>query len=317
MKLRELYRTAVEAGKGADLRTAKQIDAVLKGEKERYDNLDKKGKTRFDKDRLWNPYSDSRLLFSADDLEVKEMLWGLDVEPAEVLLADRMKEKGQRIDAIMAHHPQGAARPAFHEVMHMMENLMEEFDVPINVAEDVLAPRIKEVQRTVHPLNFNRTVDACRMLGVPMVCLHSPCDLLGQRFMQRLMDKERPERVGDVIDAMMELPEYDMAARYNSAPEINVGDSKRKAGRVMIKFAGGTAGPKEMYESLSRAGVGTFVCMHLPESHLEEAKKAHINIVVSGHTASDSLGVNLMADIMEGKGVKITPFSGLLRVKRK
>jgi hypothetical protein len=317
MRLKALYRTAVEAGRSADLRTAKQIDALLESERERYKKLDAKGKGRFDKDRLWNPYSDSRLLFGAEDLEIKEMLWGIDVDPAEVLLADRLREKGRRIDALMAHHPEGAARPAFHEVMHLMENLMQEFDVPINVAEDVLAPRIKEVQRAVHPVNFNRTVDACRLLDVPFLCLHSPCDLLGQKFVQKLMDKERPEKVGDVIESLMDLPEYDRAARYNSVPEINVGDKNKKAGRVMIKFAGGTAGPKEMYESLSRAGVGTFVCMHLPENHLEDAKKAHINVIVSGHVASDSLGVNLMADIMEGKGVKIAPFSGLLRVKRR
>ncbi|MGD1059943.1 MAG: NGG1p interacting factor NIF3 [Methanomassiliicoccales archaeon] len=317
MKLIEVYRTAIEAGRGADLRTAKQIDALLEDEKERFEKLGAKAKAHFDKDRLWNPYTDSRLLFGAEDMEVKEMLWGIDVEPAEVLLADRLKEKGRKIDALMAHHPEGAATPAFHEVMHMMEPLMEEFNVPANVAEDVIAPRIKEVQRASHPANFNRTVDACRMLDVPMICLHSPCDLLGQRFAQRMLDKAKPEKVGDVVDALMELPEYEAAAHFNSLPEVNVGERGRKAGRVMVKFAGGTSGPKEMYESLSRAGVGTFVCMHIPEAHLEEAKKAHINVIVAGHMASDSLGVNLMADIIEGEGVKIAPFSGLLRVKRK
>jgi len=33
--------------------------------------------------------------------------------------------------------------------------------------------------------------------------------------------------------------------------------------------------------------------------------------------ASDSLGINLMADRMEGRGVRVSPFSGLLRVRRK
>jgi hypothetical protein len=316
MRLVELYRTAIEAGRKADLRTARQIDSLLKGEKEKYRRLGPKDKERFDKDRLWNPYADSRLVHGSEDVEVREMLWGIDVEPAEVLIADRLKERGQRVDAVMAHHPQGAARPRFADVMHMMENLMGEFGVTPNVAEDILAPRIGEVRRAVHSVNFNQTVDACRLLDIPMICLHSPCDLLGQRFAQAHLDKARPETVEDVIEALMELPEFDAAARFSSAPEVNVGEKGRKAGRVMVKFAGGTAGPKEMYDSLSRAGVGTFVCMHMPESHLEEAKKAHLNVIVSGHMASDSLGVNLMADIMEGKGINITPFSGLLRVKR-
>jgi hypothetical protein len=49
----------------------------------------------------------------------------------------------------------------------------------------------------------------------------------------------------------------------------------------------------------------------------EEARKAHINIVVSGHVASDSLGLNLVMDRLEQKGIAVHPFSGFIRVKRK
>ncbi|MDD1743630.1 MAG: hypothetical protein LUO85_03290 [Methanomassiliicoccales archaeon] len=57
--------------------------------------------------------------------------------------------------------------------------------------------------------------------------------------------------------------------------------------------------------------------MHLPESHLEEARKAHINILVSGHVASDSLRLNLVMDRLEERGVVVHPFSDFIRVKRK
>jgi putative NIF3 family GTP cyclohydrolase 1 type 2 len=317
MKLIDVYRTAIKLGREADVRSAKEIGTELKREKEKHEKLDAKGKKRFDADRLWNPYADSRLLYGDPRKEVKEMLWGIDVTSAEIVLADRLRERGRNVDAVMSHHPTGLARSTFPEVMHAMEHMMEDFGVPINVAEDVIAPRIKEVQRGVHPANFNQAVDACRLLDVPFMCLHSPCDMLGQRFVQKLMDKKRPERVCDVIDLLSEIPEYDMAMKLNNHPEVVVGDRGRKAGKIMVKFAGGTAGPKEMYDSLSKAGVGTFVCMHLPENHLEEARKAHINVIVAGHMASDSVGLNLMADSMEEKGVHITPFSGLLRYERK
>jgi len=58
------------------------------------------------------------------------------------------------------------------------------------------------------------------------------------------------------------------------------------------------------------------MCMHVPESHVEEARKHHVNIVVAGHMASDSLGCNLLADIFESKGLSIVPFSGFHRVRR-
>jgi hypothetical protein len=56
--------------------------------------------------------------------------------------------------------------------------------------------------------------------------------------------------------------------------------------------------------------------MHVPESHIEEARKNHINIIISGHMASDSLGINLFADKVEQNGVEIIPCSGFIRVKR-
>jgi hypothetical protein len=317
MKLSEVYRTAIKEAIQADVRGKKQIDAELRRQKERFDKLGKKERENFDPDLLWNPYHDSRLLHGDPELEVKEMFWGVDVTSAEIVLTDRLRERGTRVDAIMGHHPTGKARTIFPDVMHVQEQMMEDFGVPINVAEDILAPRIKEISRSVHPANFNQAVDAARLLDVPFMCLHSPCDILGQKFLQELMDKEKPERVSDVIDIMAGLPEYEQSARLNNQPDVIFGDRNRRAGRVMIKFAGGTSGPKEMYETLGKAGVGTFICMHIPENHLEDVRKAHMNIIVAGHMASDSLGINLMADRMEAKGVRVSPFSGLLRVRRR
>ncbi|HQQ25742.1 MAG TPA: NGG1p interacting factor NIF3, partial [Methanomassiliicoccales archaeon] len=79
---------------------------------------------------------------------------------------------------------------------------------------------------------------------------------------------------------------------------------------------GGTSGPKDVYEKLAQAGVGTVVFMHIPEAHLEEVRKHHLNVVIAGHVASDSLGMNLLADKLEERGVKVTPCSGFIRARR-
>jgi hypothetical protein len=315
MKLIDLYKLAVQMGREADARTKQELDAELKAQKQKFEKLDAKSKERFDPDCLWNPYADSRMLYG-EDRTVKHVIWGIDITPGEVVLADRLRERGQGIDGIIGHHPLGKARSIFPEVMHVQEYMFENFGVPINVAEDILAPRIKEVVRSVHAANFDQPVDAARLLDLPLMCIHSPCDNLGQKFVQGIMDKQRPEKVSDIIDLLAELPEYDQAMRLNNHPEVFVGERNRKAGKVLVKFAGGTAGPKEMYEALGKAGVGTIVCMHIPENHLEEAKKAHLNVLVAGHMASDSVGLNLLADKYEEQGVKVTTFSGMIRVKR-
>ncbi len=248
--------------------------------------------------------------------EIGGVLWGIDITPAEILLADRLRERGRRIDAVIGHHPRGRAQAQFPEVMHIMEYMMEDQGVPITVAEDILGPRIKEVARGISPNNIDQAVDAARLLDVPVMCLHSCTDNLVQRFLENYLREERPERVADILAALLELPEYDRAARNNSYPEVLVGDKGRRAGKVMVKMTGGTSMPKDVYENLAKAGVGTVVCMHVPENHIEEARKNHVNIVISGHMPSDSLGVNLLADRVEEKGVEIVPCSGFIRVRR-
>lgn len=317
MKLYDIYRLAVDAGMEADPRSKKDIEADLRRAKENYDALDCDAQDRFDKDQLWNPYADTRLLHGDPDQEVQGVLWGIDITPGEALLADRLRERGESIDCVIGHHPIGMARSIYPDVMHMMEYMFQDLGVPINVAEGIIGPRIKEVQRTVHVANYNQAVDACRLLDMPLMCLHSPCDIWGQRFVQEIMDRQMPGRVSDVIDILTNIAEYDLAIRQNNQPEVYVGEKHRRAGKIFVKFAGGTSGPKEMYESLSKAGVGTVICMHLPENHIEEAKKAHMNVLVAGHMASDSLGLNLLADKIEERGVTITPCSGFLRVRRR
>ncbi|MCG2796364.1 MAG: hypothetical protein L6427_10975, partial [Actinomycetia bacterium] len=69
-------------------------------------------------------------------------------------------------------------------------------------------------------------------------------------------------------------------------------------------------------EKLAQAGVGTIVGMHMGDKPRKEAEKQHVNVVIAGHIASDSIGVNLFLDELEKKGVKSTTFSGLDRVSR-
>ncbi len=316
MKLIDIYKLAVQMGMDADLRTKEEIEVELKRVGDRYRKLEAEDRELFDQDQLWNPYADSRLLCGDPSTEVNGVLWGIDIGSGEVLLADRLREKGKRIDAIISHHPSGLAHANFYEVMHVQEALMQQAGISINVAEDLLSPRIREVHNAIASSNHEQAVDAARLLDIPMMCVHQPTDILVQRFLMDLMAEKAPKRVEDVLKALSALPEMKYAISHNNPPEVWAGDRTRHAGRISVKMCGGTAYPKEVYEKMSQAGIGTVICMHAPESHIEEARKNHINIIISGHMASDSLGVNLFADKVEQNGVEITPCSGFIRVKR-
>jgi hypothetical protein len=315
MKLIDIYRLAVEIGRKADPRTADEIDRELDEAKKQFEKLDDREKELFDQDRLWNPYADSRLSYGAD-ADVNGLMVGIDISTGEVLLADRLREKGDKVDAICAHHPMGQARVKFPDVMYMQEKMLSSAGVPVTVAEGLMRPRVEEVKRRVMPSNYNQEVDACKLLDMPIMNCHSPADNMVQSYLQNRIDETQPYKCKDILDMLYEIPEYRMAAKGNAEPCMVVGSKDNKVGKALVKMSGGTSGPKTIYERMSQAGVGTVVYMHAPEDHIDEAKKYHINIVIAGHMASDSLGLNMIMDKVEEKGVEIVPCSGFLRVKR-
>lgn len=316
MKLIEMYRLAVEIGIRNDPRPKEEIDDLLAKENEGYSKLPDEKRPYFDQERLWNPYADTRLSYGDPDTEVTDVMWGIDVGTGEVLLADRLRERGRKVDALVAHHPIGNARTPFAEVMGIQVDMYHEAGVPINVAEALMGPRMEEVRRNLLSSNYNQAIDAARLLEIPILNIHTPADNCVERFLIDEFEEHPVKYLEDVIDRLMTIPEFQQSAKFNSPPRILHGSKTSRCGKVIFKMNGGTSGPKEIYGHLASAGVGTVVGMHFPEAHLDEAKKHHVNIVVSGHMSSDSLGINLIADEWQRRGINVIPCSGLIRVSR-
>ncbi len=316
MKIREIYEQFIRKGIENDPRSRDEIERELKQAEDSYRELKETEKELFDQEWFVNPYSDTRILWGDPELEVKKVLVGIDVEASEILLADRLREKGERVDLVIAHHPEGKALVALHKVMTMQEDIMAHLGVPVNIAEGLMSSRISEVERGLMPLNHNRSVDAARLLGIPFMCVHTPADNMVNTFLTKLFEEKSPCTLGEIIKILREIPEYKEAAKIGAGPKIVVGSEKKRAGKIFVDMTGGTGGSEDAYAKLANAGVGTIVGMHIGEKHRKEAEKNHINVIIAGHMASDSLGMNLLLDSLAEQGVSILPCSGLIRVKR-
>lgn len=317
MKLGEIYKLAVSIGIKADPRGKRGVEKLLAKEKESYDKLSEEEKKEFDLERLDSPFADTRILNGDAAAEVNSLIAGIDMEAQELLLADRLREKGRSIDLVLAHHPEGKALASLADVMGVQADIWHIMGVPINVGEALLESRQSEVARLMLPLNHQRPVQTAALLDLPFMCVHTPCDNLVSAFLQKKFDRGGDSMtVGDVRDELKKIPEYAFAAGQNAGPTIIVGNAKRRAGRTLVDMTGGTGGPSESMEKLSQAGVGTLVGMHMSEKNREEAEKHKINVVIAGHNSSDSIGMNLFLDELEKKGVDILPCSGLTRISR-
>lgn len=314
MNTQDIYQLAVNCGMTSDLRGKDRVERYLERLKKKYDDLNPKQQASFDREKLSNPYSDTRILFDSGRL-VKKVLAGIDMETPELMLAKQLGD----IDLVLAHHPEGIALADLSDVMTLQAQVLSDYGVPINIAESVIKPRISEVNRGVSPINHNRAVDAAKMLGLSFMCVHTPADNLGASFLVKLIaDREEElETVGDIIKLLEEIPEYEAAKKMKAGPTIFAGAEDNSCGKIVVtEFTGGTSGSKDVYEKMSQYGIGTIIGMHMSEEHRKEAEKYHINVVIAGHMASDSLGMNLLIDEIEKQGIEVVTISGLIRVKR-
>jgi putative NIF3 family GTP cyclohydrolase 1 type 2 len=317
MQLKKIYEAFIFRGIEADPRGKKAVLKSLEKKKKAYKEIKGDEKEFFDTETLTNPYADTRILHGTGREEVKTALVGIDMEMAEILLADRLSSKGTKIDLIISHHPSGKAFANFYEVMYMQADILSKFGVPINIAEGLLEGRIKEVERKLSPANHTRAVDVARLLNIPFMCVHTPADNMVVDHLQKTFDKIKPDTLDDVVKILKEIPEYREAAKNNTGPKILLGSKDRSTGKIFVDMTGGTEGAKDIFESLATSGVNTIVGMHLSEEHRKEAEKRHLNVVIAGHISSDNLGMNLILDDVEKKGkVKIIPCSGFRRFSR-
>lgn len=316
MKLEQIYRMAVDMGMRKDPRGGEGVKQALADAKKEYDGLKGAEKRFFDKEKLLNPFSDTRMLYGKADLEVESVIVGVDVEAPELLLVDRLRQMGRRIDLCIGHHPEGRALAALSDVMALQADVWADFGVPINVGDALITERMREIRRAILPQNHQRPVRTAQLLDIPFMCVHTPADNLVTDHLTRLLKRAKPRLVGEIIDLLLEQPEYRKAAENGLGPTVLVGDRRSRAGEPFVDMTGGTEGPVPALTKLAAAGVGTIVGMHMSEKLKKEAEKQHVNVIIAGHIASDNIGINLFLDQLAKKGVESLAFSGLDRVSR-
>ncbi|OGH91961.1 MAG: NGG1p interacting factor NIF3 [Candidatus Magasanikbacteria bacterium RIFOXYD2_FULL_39_9] len=317
LNFKEMYELGIKKGMEADPRGIKKVKTYLERVKKEYADLKPADKKYFEEERLTNPYFDDCRMHTGDaKTPIKRILAGIDADAGEIMLATQLNERGKKIDAVVVHHPLGGSLATLHGVMDMVVEVYREMGVPVHLAEKYMEERIAEVGRGLHPYNHYQVVDMARLLGVNLMNMHTPTDNMVTVFLEEYLAKKQPETIGDIMEALMEIPEYQEAKRRGAGPAIFAGSPKNKAGKFVVEMTGGTNPSNKVYSELSRSGISTVVSMHMQKDAREKANEVSMNVVIAGHMSSDSLGMNLYLDELEKKGVEIVPCGGLIRVSR-
>src|SRR5688572_29549573 len=146
MNLRELYETSIRLGIALDVRGEAALQELLEERRREYEALPERHKPYFDQERLRNPFGDVRIANGPDDVELHTIILGINIGVQEILLADRLRASGTRIDAVIAHHTNGigVAASLRRDIMAVNIDYLINEGVPRDQAERCIDAYIHE-----------------------------------------------------------------------------------------------------------------------------------------------------------------------------
>jgi putative NIF3 family GTP cyclohydrolase 1 type 2 len=230
---------------------------------------------------------------------IKKVLLTIDVTVAELILA-----KSIQCDAVIGHHPIGTAALNFHRVFDRHIDYMIEYKVPKDIAEHAVKKLKDKAELRAHATIYNNVVSAAKILKMPLLNIHQPCDEYMRKVILSKINSTRIERVADIVRSVEELPEYKNA---DTRVEVRYGSAKNEAGRWSLVVAAGTNGGFPIAKAYFDHGVSTVIYLHIDYNDLTKIyeEKLKGNLIVLGHLAGDSIGLNALADKLEDKQIDV------------
>ena len=319
--IKNIFELAIRMWKKNDPRWKKELERYMSDCKAEYQALWKDEKKYYNPEFLEHPYHDSMIYHGSLDTKVQKIIVWIDVEWPEILLVHEYNKTTKKpIDLIVGHHPESSALIGISKLQKDIAPFVGANTwVPLNLTEKIEAPRVWEVEKRFSPLNHHRAIPFAKMLDIPYIWFHTPADNCVHTYLEKLIEKNSKELVylEDIIKLLLKEPEMHYSKKLGSWPAIWNGEKKSRAWKIVVTgITGGTESSKDIYAEYAKAWVWTILEMHMSADHLAEAKKHNLNVIMTDHMASDSLGMNLILDEVEKLWVEILDFSGFTRFSR-
>jgi Duf34/NIF3 (NGG1p interacting factor 3) len=228
---------------------------------------------------------------------IRRVLFAVDAGPPELLLA---KESGY--DLLIAHHPVGPARLTFSEVVRRHLGFMVEKGVPRRVAEEATEGLARRIDVRAHPGNYMHDVEFAEALGMPFMNIHLPIDQVTRGALLRAIVRARARTAGGLIRSLEKIPEF---AKAKTRIELRMGERSNQLGKWVLVFAAGTNGGYPVAKAYFDHGINTVIYLHVDYDELLKIKKdCRGNLIVLGHMAGDSIGINIFLRELRARGLR-------------
>ena len=292
MTIRDIYMRAIETGMRIDWRGRAAIDEILGKAKA------DAGKPGFDRDRLFNPYGDTRIAVGDEDTEVTAILVGIEIHPVHVLQIAAMRQMGTRVDLALSHHVSCINRGLYYfdDILDIHKCSLGEVGVPAAQYEPAIAAWKGEV-----PYGWRMDlINMARTLGVPLMNIHTPCDLFHVKNIRDTFTQMEDATLGEIAAHLTEATEEVRRTPYEQY--FVRGDESARPGTVYNSIGAGWRVPVTMFKLACDAGIDTAVFVNPGAEHLELAAEYGVNILDVPHNSNDNHGINRMLDELQEMG---------------
>ncbi|NLY47264.1 MAG: hypothetical protein GX053_14950 [Tissierella sp.] len=249
--------------------------------------------------------ADSEIYIQGD--KIKKVLFGVDIDSSDLYYA-----KANGYDAVIAHHPQANIINSY-EVFKDNINIMKKYGVPEEIAEKAIQEKYEQLKISVASSNYDDTISVAKMLNMPFLNIHQPLDEIGRRMMQEKIDdicKDDETKIKDIVDGLSSFKEM-ISAR--TKVELLIGDENNKAGKTVVAHGAYTNGGYPIANAFFENGVNTVIYIHIGyPDYVKLRNENKGNLIISGHIASDSVGINPFVEALREKGLDITTIKGII-----
>ena len=230
---------------------------------------------------------------------IKKIMLMIDVTTADLMLA-----KNLGCDAVVTHHPIGVTAINFYKVIDRHIDYMKENGIPENIAKKSVLDLKKRIELRNHTQIYSSVIDSAKILNMPLVNIHQPCDEYARRVISQKIQDENPNLVSDLVTTLEDIPEFKNAA---TKIQVSYGQPNSSVGKWVAVIAAGTNGGFQIAKNYFDNGISTVLYFHIDYNDLVKLIESNIqgNLIILGHLAGDSIGLNALANNLENEGIQV------------
>lgn len=228
---------------------------------------------------------------------IRKVLFSIDAGAPEILLAQQLG-----YDLLIGHHPVASARLGFPKVVERHAGLLVEKGVPSRAAQKAAGELVDRIEVRAHPNNYLHDQEFARLARMPFMNIHLPIDQVTRSFLLERIIEAKAKTVGELASKLGRIPEFRRAA---TEIKVRMGRKENPLGNWVLVFAAGTNGGYPVAKAYFEHGVDTVIYLHVDYDELQKLKQdTKGNLMVLGHMAGDSIGINIFLRELARRGVR-------------